>query len=1709
MDTTLTGMVATLDLAPGIYRFENVTITPAIVASQVILQSGSSVSATFFESTPITVADGGPPTTFRAITFRRSILVPALQVTQAEATVEDCIFENNSASAIQVSGTNGMVYIRRSLLSFNGQWEASGRRLQSLSVASSALVGGAISAVAGGAVELDHSVVSNNSAAFGGAIALVGVGSKAVVRGSNITNNQATIGGGGLHINGGLLILSEKTLLAGNSAPSGGGLMFSAGSFQYALPVPLGHWAPNVRLCDAAGVIDPAVPYCTVETLGMALSTITPGAMEEDFPYTCAAGLLGENDLIDSQDGPDCSGYCPAGTYCPKGSVTPKVCPEHFYCEVGSPAPIPCPDGYYGPTGQVLGSIDECLPCEPGFYCQVGVRTPCGEVTYNPFWRANNRTACERCPDYSSSFALNSTSREACKCVEGFYDDRDPFDASFNSLDAQCKRCISGTNCNKTTGVTLLTLPIKRGFWRPSQLSRDVRRCPDSPANCTEATEGSVVCVGTSSGCHGGTDFNTSCNPGLGGAFCQLCDPLINDNSTRMNYIPATKGKAAHCEPCEDTLGITVAAFTLIGSCLILGTITAIVFARLALLQRIGTIASSSHRQLVRATRPGNKIKICLGFYIIVCKIHSVYDIALPPFVQELMYAINVLLSLGLEELLTPFDCLGLGMYLVKLLFWMLLAPVGVIVLFGLIRVWMHFTMRFTWREFGERALSLGVKLLFLFYPIISTIAFEAFACHEFEGIDKWLIVDVSVDCSSEYYLSTVYFVAWVAVAIYPIGTMILCGFMLSTAREAIVKPADPASAHLQWLARGLRFMYGEYKPELYWWEIVEMLRRFILVGIFVDVYPGNVIQIVTATSLSIFFLFMQLTVQPYHNSADGFLAATCSFFLTTCFASAAVLKYNTLVEVQQQDSLLSLEQQADFVHSSSTLALTFLVSTLGSLPVVFGILAYEISAEREKQRQEARGETNSKLRYVANDREVKLPPITASQFHVFLSHVWGTGQDQMRIVKQRLREMMPSARIFLDVDDLREGKGAEYVDASLLTLVFCSGGYFRSQNCMRELLAAVALGKPMITVIELEWRHGGIDEETVLSELQIADERYLKQWGDANLGDEVATWLQEWEMSDAGRMLCERLVRGEPIAQGLHCALFKSWLGQDQNIIEWNRLGAFQNVTLQLIAEAFLPPDVRGKTYVKASELEALTAPPPRHSWRYLLYCSPNNPRAADFVRELADNLDTGSDEQDSALTLKGVALKLFRQMYSLVLCAFGCASCASARRDATSASPLHVTEDPAEAQMAERFFVYLTCDTWTSGEKSEAFAAEVEAAMRRGAQLLLCHEMPGVGGEARHAEDFGNFFKDTPSRLIRDGIYSQIALPLKGGAWRRVSLSMVTSALAQDPGPPSEEASKLLAMAAAREEDGRVDVAKRMLKRPTMLRGLRPMQPSSTRHLHTLMERSRRRIFHRSKRGERAPSGDELPASLASITMEDDKLTSGHIGQPPSPFVVPLSERITDPMSPYWLLNLFDAAPPSRGPLPSLSNSPDRKLPRNSFGPRLRVAPSCSISPESTMPKQMSPRRKGQVAPHLSPAATPLRPATAPPDLSGSPPQPLYTMNPTPPSPESRPAPTRALSPVARRTLLSRERTLEVNTLPPVTPRRPTVPRRLAPTLNAESLSSAAHEGRDRRAGLHNGNIRRPPHRPAPSIQSRRISTSVTPTALTSAGVVGRLRE
>ena len=42
-------------------------------------------------------------------------------------------------------------------------------------------------------------------------------------------------------------------------------------------------------------------------------------------------------------------------------------------------------------------------------------------------------------------------------------------------------------------------------------------------------------------------------------------------------------------------------------------------------------------------------------------------------------------------------------------------------------------------------------------------------------------------------------------------------------------------------------------------------------------------------------------------------------------------------------------------------------------------------------------------------------------RFHLFLSHVWTSGQDQVAVIKRQLQLLLPGIRVFLDVDDMQD----------------------------------------------------------------------------------------------------------------------------------------------------------------------------------------------------------------------------------------------------------------------------------------------------------------------------------------------------------------------------------------------------------------------------------------------------------------------------------------------------------------------------------------------------------------------------------------------------------------------------------------------------------------------------------------------------------------
>ena len=331
----------------------------------------------------------------------------------------------------------------------------------------------------------------------------------------------------------------------------------------------------------------------------------------------------------------------------------------------------------------------------------------------------------------------------------------------------------------------------------------------------------------------------------------------------------------------------------------------------------------------------------------------------------------------------------------------------------------------------------------------------------------------------------------------------------------------------------------------------------------------------------------------------------------------------------------------------------------------------------------------------------------------------------------------------------------------------------------MREILRAVVTGKPIVALLEPEAKHGGLTQEQIRAQLIEADGYYMA-WG---LAEEVASWGYEIPTPDK---MYDALFAREPI--------------------EWNRIGAFQDVSMRLVGESILTRGRRDTVMEERTRSEAGSARSPSARSPSTRSPSTRSPFRKLFAKrfrllsQLSDKMERSERSERSERVHQAATVLQGELTYEKptvppprngrkyhIYCSVHNTDAAELLREVASHFELKVafTESIEHLESCERMIVYLTGLTWTSGEASAVFASEVQRAMDKLVPLLLCHEMPGVGGQAeRHACDFGLFFSNsrgaTPQELLRQNIYSQIATPLKGGAWRGVSMVMVAQALA-----------------------------------------------------------------------------------------------------------------------------------------------------------------------------------------------------------------------------------------------------------------------------------------------------------------------------------------
>ncbi|XP_078374468.1 uncharacterized protein LOC144658016 [Oculina patagonica] len=489
---------------------------------------------------------------------------------------------------------------------------------------------------------------------------------------------------------------------------------------------------------------------------------------------------------------------------------------------------LPCPLGTF--TNSSSNGKQVCTACPPGgFYSDdVGHVAPsckkCPNGSFVHFDKAPGTQSqdCKSCPrgtetDFFAGY-------RACECLEGFYR---------THLFAQCYKCVGGLQCTDDYAS------LRPGYWWKWRSKTHRRRYTVFINNL----KASLPALGADDvrypytiptpyqcpreeSCIGGLD--SPCEVGYEGPLCAVCS---------SGYYRQLKT----CEQCPTKKWI-VGQLSIVAATLLI-IITVLVWTSKRNTKKDDT------RSVIDMLL--SKVKIVIGFYQVTYGLLETFSYIKWPGSLEVIGKYSAVLQMNVLQI-APIHCLYHGVQVDALgnLFVMMAMNAAVI---GISGVACGITKVAIFRNGGLDAGEMSRKLLqikesvsrnmffFLYTTYLSTCSMTAnvlpLTCRKLclddkeKLCSKYLKADYSIQChSSEYNHSVI--VAYISAA-YVIAIPVASFIALWRQRIVILAPenagtSQDAGSSMETIT-GLRFLFENYRPGSWYWELVEMSRKVVL----------------------------------------------------------------------------------------------------------------------------------------------------------------------------------------------------------------------------------------------------------------------------------------------------------------------------------------------------------------------------------------------------------------------------------------------------------------------------------------------------------------------------------------------------------------------------------------------------------------------------------------------------------------------------------------------------------------------------------------------------------------------------------------------------------------------------------------------------------------------------------------------------------------
>ena len=174
----------------------------------------------------------------------------------------------------------------------------------------------------------------------------------------------------------------------------------------------------------------------------------------------------------------------------------------------------------------------------------------------------------------------------------------------------------------------------------------------------------------------------------------------------------------------------------------------------------------------------------------------------------------------------------------------------------------------------------------FLIYSTVSSTLFKTFACDDLDDGKIYLRADYRIECDSSKHVAFEIYAAFMVV-LYVIGIPASYGAILYGNRETLAKSTCREDDET---IKPFGDLWKPYRPERFYYEVIECVRRVLLTGALVFIYPNTAAQIAVALMMAAFFMIVSEALAPHASPWNTWCSRTGHAIVFTTIFLALLL---------------------------------------------------------------------------------------------------------------------------------------------------------------------------------------------------------------------------------------------------------------------------------------------------------------------------------------------------------------------------------------------------------------------------------------------------------------------------------------------------------------------------------------------------------------------------------------------------------------------------------------------------------------------------------------------------------------------------------------------------------------------------------------------------------------------------------------------------